>query len=182
MATGGATFSTSATDVVGIFDLQSFNQLFAKARAIKAKVAETASVMSHPVEDGSTITDHTIINPIEIELSCIIASEDYRTEYESIKSYYLKSTLLAVQTRSGVYRNMLISAMPHDEDPEFFGAITLAIKLVEVKFAKFTTGTAPKVSEPKSTKHTSTKDTGKKQPTMASAPAEKQSILYGWTS
>lgn len=174
--------ASSSKDVVGIFDQTSFNQLFTNARAIKAKITETSSVMSHPVEDGTTVTDHKVINPIEIELSCIIATEDYKAVYESIKATFKDSTLLIVQTRSGTYRSMIISAMPHDEDPEFYESLTIAIKLIEVKFATFTQG--GKVSSPKSSKHSSTKDTGKKQPkeSTGGAKEKKQSILYGWTA
>lgn len=171
--------ASSSQDVVGVFDQVSFKQLFPSARSIKAKVTETSAVMSHPVEDGTTVTDHKVINPIEIELSCIIATADYKAVYESIKTVFKDSTLLVVQARSGSYRSMIISAMPHDEDPEFFESLTIAIKLIEVKFAKFTQG--GRVTQPKSAKHSDSKDTGKKQPTDAKAADKKQSVLYGWT-
>jgi len=127
-------YSTSAQDVIGVFTQDSSIQLFVNARPIKAKVNTTASVMSHPVEDGTTITDHKVINPIEIELSMILSSSDYRSVYQSIKEVFEKSTLLTVQTRSGTYRSMIISAMPHDEDADLYDAIGLALKLNEVKF------------------------------------------------
>ncbi len=169
---------TASQDVVGIFQQDTSAQLFTNARPIKAKVTQTATVMSHPVEDGSTITDHKIINPIEIELSLIMSLEDYQSVYKSIQDVFEKSTLLTVQTRSGTYRNMIISAMPHDEDAEIYDAIALALKLTEVKFAKFTTGTAPKVSSPKNKRDSSTSNGGKQQ-TKTPAPEKKSSILYG---
>ena len=135
--------------------------------------------MSHPVEDGSTVTDFKVINPIEIELSMILNSEDYKSVYQTIKDIFVKSTILTVQTRSGTYRNMMVSAMPHDEDADVFDSLTLALKLVEVKFATFTTGKAPAVSKPKNKADTKTSNGGKQQPKDATAKEKKQSILYG---
>jgi hypothetical protein len=169
--------STASKDVVAIFEQETSSQLFVNARAIKAKVNETASIMSHPVEDGTTVSDHKVINPVEIELSCIIASSDYKTVYESIRNAFLNSTLLIVQTRSGTYRSMIISAMPHDEDPEMYESLAVAIKLIEVKFAKFTQGA--KVSQPKNASHEPTQNGGKKQAKEENG-TKKQSILYGW--
>lgn len=174
-------FASAAQDVVGIFDATSSSQLFVNARTIKAKISESASVMSHPVEDGTTVTDHIVINPITVELSMIVASDDYRSVYESIKATFKKGTLLTVQTKSGTYRSMIISAMPHDEDPELFNALSIAVKLQEVKFAKFVTGgTVNKVSKPKSAEHGSSVNSGKQQPTEDGNASKKSSILYGW--
>lgn len=172
--------ATSAQDVIGVFSQDSSTQLFTNARPLKAKINETATVMSHPVEDGSKVTDHKVINPIDIELSMLLTSEDYRSVYQAIKTVFEKSTLLTVQTRSGTYRNMIISAMPHDEDPEMYDGISLALKLSEVKFAKFTTGTAPKVSKPKDARNSKTSDGGKKQTDASkTVPEKKSSVLYG---
>jgi len=172
--------SSASQDVVGVFDQKTFNQVFTDARPMKAKVNETASVMSHPVEDGTSVTDHKVINPVDIELSMIIDSSDYRSVYKTIKQHFIKSTLLVVQTRTDVYRSMIISAMPHDEDPAIFDSVTIAVKLAEVKFATFTRGRVPTVSKPKDDKNSKTQDTGKKQPTEATNAGKKQSILKGW--
>lgn len=174
--------STASQDVVGVFDQKTFKQVFDGARPIKAKVNETATVMSHPVEDGTTVTDHKVINPIDIELSMIIPTADYRSVYQTIKRHFTQSTLLVVQTRSDVYRSMIISAMPHDEDADVSDSLTIAVKLSEVKFAKVVTGGRVAVSSPKNAKNSKTQDTGKKQPTEATNKDKKQSILKGWIS
>jgi len=170
---------TAAQDVVGVFEQSSFNQIFDKARPIKAKINEIDSVMSHPMEDGSTITDFKIELPIEIELSMLLTSDDYKSVYQTIKNHRKKSTILVVQTRSDTYRNMIISAMPHDEDADVFDSLTMAIKLTEVKFATFTTGKAPMVSAPKNKADTKTSNNGKQQPKESPTGGKKQSILYG---
>jgi hypothetical protein len=120
-----------ATDTVAIFD-QDYNQLFRNARAIKAVVKEQSKVMEHPVESGAIITDHRIVLPVEIDLSLILSSIDYQDVYAAIKQFYLNATLLVVQTRSDIYTNQLISALPHEEDPTMYDALTLALSLKEV--------------------------------------------------
>lgn len=170
----------TATDVTGIFSQESSSQLFENARAIKATVSETSTIMSHPVEDGTTVSDHKVINPIEIGLSVIIASDDYKSVYSTIKNAFLLSTYLIVQTRSGSYKNMVITDMPHDETPDMFDVLVLALKLKEVKIATYTTGSAPTVSSPKSAKHGSSVNNGKQQPNDDPSSTKKQSILKGW--
>lgn len=132
-----------AVDYVAIFD-QNYNQLFREARAIKAVVKESAKVMEHPVETGAIISDHRIILPVEIDLSLILASSDYQSVYKSIRQYYLNATLLIVQTRSGIYENQIISALPHEEDPTMYNALTVALSLKQVFFVTAQYGVVPK--------------------------------------
>jgi hypothetical protein len=117
------------SDVVAIFDGSSYQQLFANARPLKATVRETSKVMEHPAESGVIIADHHIINPVEIDIPLMIQAQYYGETYQQIKSAFLDATTLTVQTRTGVYSNMFIADMPHDESPEFYDAITLALHL-----------------------------------------------------
>lgn len=99
--------------------------------------------MEHPLEDGSSIVDHKIILPIEVELSMVVQSADFRSVYDQIKRYYLGAELLSVQTRTGVYNSMVIQGMPHDETPDFYDTISIALKLKEVKLVTAQFGTLP---------------------------------------
>lgn len=121
-------------DVVGVFDQTSFQQLFSDARPVRASIRETSKVMDHPVETGVTLSDHHVINPKEIELSMILSSEFYSSTYQQLRGAFLNATLLSIQTKAGVYPNMIIQAIPHEEDPDMFTAIPIALKLREVIF------------------------------------------------
>lgn len=132
-----------ATDVVAVFT-QDYTQVFREARAIKAVVKEQSKVMEHPVESGAVITDHRIILPTEIDLSLILSSVNYQSVYNVIKQYYLNATLLVVQTRSGVYTNQLITALPHEEDPTMYAALTVALSLKQVIIVTAQYGVVPK--------------------------------------
>lgn len=119
---------------VAIHDQDTFDQLFADANEMRIDVRETSKVMDHPVETGVTLSDHHVINPVQIELSLIIKSQFYASTFQQIKSAFVNATLLAVQTNAGVYSNMIIAELPHEEDPEMFDAIKVGLRLREVLF------------------------------------------------
>lgn len=163
-----------AVDSVAVFT-QDFTQIFRAARSIKAVIKEQSKVMQHPVESGIVITDHRIILPLEIDLSLILNSFDYQNVYETIKGYYLQGTLIVVQTRSGVYQNLLIEKMPHEEDPMMYDVLTLALGLKEVIFTTAQYGVVPK--NPKNSTNVSR---GTQQGTTAT-PSQSiaQDLIYG---
>ena len=158
-------------DQVAVYD-QNFRQVFGQARPLKASVNETAKAMEHPVESGATITDFRIINPVEINLMMILLPASYRDAYGTIKQFFLNSTLLTVQTKTGTYTNMMITQIPHEEDPNLFDTITLALSLKEVILVEAQYGTLPPqvVASPKDT---TTVDKGQTNPTAV--PATNQS-------
>lgn len=166
-------FSQFATDYVGVFT-QDYTQVFKKARAIKAVVKEEAKVMEHPVESGAIITDHRVILPVEIDLSLILQSVDYAAVYRQIKSYYLQGTLLIIQTKSGVYENQLITSMPHEEDPEQYDALTVALSLKQVQFVTPQYGVNPKYP-----KHEDTVNRGIQQGSTTPEPTTANQIFGG---
>ncbi len=122
-----------ATDTVAVFT-QEFEQIFRDARAVKAVVKEQSKVMEHPLENGAVITDHRVVLPVEIELSMILSRRTYQDTYKAIRSYYLNATLLVVQTKTGIYENQLISAIPHEESPEQYDTISLTLSLRQALF------------------------------------------------
>lgn len=125
---------THAFDQVSIFN-QNFEQVFPRARPIKAIIKEEAKVMEHPLETGATIVDHRIILPVECEITMMLQAADYQDTYRQIKQLYLNAELLIVQTKSSVYYNQLIASMPHEENPEQYDALTLELGLKEAQFA-----------------------------------------------
>jgi hypothetical protein len=163
---------TSAYDQVQVLD-QDFNQVFPLARALKAVVKEEAKVMEHPLETGATITDHRIILPVEIELSFILPPGSYQDTYRQIRQFYLNATLLIVQTKSGVYYDQLIASMPHEENPDQYDALTLALTLKQAQFA-----TTKVDYSPKNVKQSSEVNRGAQQgKTVPTSPQEQSAII-----
>lgn len=152
-----------ASDSVAIFT-QDYVQLFPNARPMKAVVKEESKVMEHPVETGAVIVDHRIILPVEIEITLTLTSKDYKNTYNQIRDFYFNGTLLLVQTRSGIYLNQLIQAMPHEEDPSQLDVITMVLNTKQVIFVTAQYGTTPKNPANKNTV-----DRGAQQGTPANA-------------
>lgn len=162
---------TNAQDVVAVL-ASDFSQVFQKARAIKATIMRASKAMEHPLETGATITDHRIVLPVNIELSFVLASEDYRAVYQQVRDLFKRGELLTVQTRVDSFPSMLIEKMPHDETPDMLDGVALALSLKEAQFVQ-PQFSALKVAQPKDS---NTVQRGQQQPTEA-PPARKSSVL-----
>lgn len=160
-----------AQDVTAVLNAD-YVQVFEKARAVKATVMRGSKAMEHPLETGALVTDHRIILPTVVELSMILASEDYPAVYRQICDLFLAGELLVVQTRVDSFPSMLIEKIPHDETPEMLDGVAVAVTLKEALFVspKFST---VKVEKPK---NSATVKQGQKQPTEP-PPERKTSIL-----
>lgn len=158
-------------DDVCVLD-STLSQVFEKARPLKATVRETAKAMEHPLEDGSVATDHRVIEPVEIDLSMVLASEDYPAVFQQVRAYFTRGELLTVQMRAGSYSNMMVTAIPHEETADALDAINLALTLKETLFvaAQFSD---LKVSHQADSK---TVPRGEQQP---QEPKKQSSILSG---
>jgi len=152
---------SAAVDSVAIFT-QDYTQIFRDARVIKAVLKENSKLMEHPVESGAIITDHRVILPVEIDLSMLVTSVNYQDVYKQIRQYFFNATLLVVQTRSGIYENQLIAALPHEEDPTMYNAISIALSLKQVQIVVAQYGVVPKRQS-----QTTTIDRGTQQGTVA---------------
>lgn len=163
-----------AADVVCVLDA-SLTQVFERARPVKATVREEAKAMEHPLETGAVVTDHRIVLPVEIELSMVLTSEDVAGTFRQIRDLFTKGELLTVQTRADSYRNMTITAMPHEETPDQFDALTVGLTLKEVVYveAQFTEMKVAKPADGKTVKR------GEQRPTTAAPTERKGSILSG---
>jgi hypothetical protein len=166
----------SSIDIIGIFDSNTFEQLFINARPMKADIIENSKLMSHPVEDGTIVSDHKVIDPIKMTLPVILTSSDFKSIYSNIKQAFLDSTSLIIQTRTGSYPNMVISSMPHEETISIFNGITINLSLEQVKIIKPTT-----IINPKNAKNASTLNRGK-QKNINTNDSLKSSVLQGLLS
>jgi hypothetical protein len=127
--------TTAAQDVVAVFN-SDLVQVFTQARAIKANVDRSSKAMEHPLETGATITDHRIILPVSIDLSLLLVSEDYQAVYQQVRDLFKAGALLTVQTRADSFPSMLIEKMPHDESPDMYDGIALALTLKQAQFVQ----------------------------------------------
>lgn len=120
-----------STDVYQICDPDTGEQLFPYASLMKANISRPSKIMDHPVEVGTDVSDHKIILQVGIELSIIIDAINRQDTYDDIADAFTDSTFLTVMTSAGVFENMVIEDMPHDESPDQYGQLALGLRLRE---------------------------------------------------
>lgn len=123
------------TDVVGIFDNES-RQLLPEGRPLKAEVRPTWKVMDHPVEKGSSVSDHKIRMPVEIDLTLVMQAPGARDTYKRLREISEQDETVTIQTRADSYADMTVTAMPHDETSDVFDALPVVVKFREVQFVE----------------------------------------------
>lgn len=158
-------------DPVKIFEQESGDEPFAGVGMVGITVNETANTMSHPVENGSTVSDYRVVMPNEIEVHFSLNREDYRNIYQLMKDGFLKGTVYQVQTKAGFYSDLVISKLPHEENADQYDVIPLVMGLKEVLYAY---SEIVKISpdDARFAKHSDTKKAGKKQPFTVVRPIE----------
>ena len=139
---GSSLFDSLSADTVAVYDLN-YVQVFSKARPLKVEVIEDSKVFEHPLADGTTIVDHRIVLPVEIELSLILTSSDYQDVYQEIKQIFLDADLLIISTRSGTYENQIIQSIPHVETSDIYNGFLLTLKTKQADFSTSETSVAP---------------------------------------
>ena len=179
MALFNALIPSASADVVAVLDATTGRQVFVGARPLKATVAESAKLLTHPLEDGSTIVDHRIILPIGLSISCVLRADDYRETYQQIRRLFRESVRLTVQTKTDTYTNLYLQDIPHEEDPALFDTITMVLQFIETQIARVQILALPPaaVAAPADT---STSDRGEQ--TTTDAGDQGGSILAGFFS
>ncbi len=124
--------------VVAFFD-QDYNQILIGANIVDVRVQEDARAMEHPVEDGTIITDHRIILPVEIDVTLILngnsissTTNSFTGVYAEIENLFNSATLITVQTRTSIYQNQMITSLPHSETSELYSGVALSLNLRQV--------------------------------------------------
>ena len=118
-------------DKIAIFN-QDYSRVFKNADIMDVRVKEDARTMEHPVEDGTIITDHRIILPVEIEIVVSLLSADYPSVYNQIRQNFYDSELFTIQTRTGTYENQMITSLPHAESSEVMNGIVMTLNFRQV--------------------------------------------------
>lgn len=119
-----------AQDLVAILDNESLEPIFTASIPMRVSVNQSKMLTQYQVEDGSTRNDHVVDNPLEMNIDLIL-SDEKRAEYASVEQAFNELRLVIVQTSISSYRNMMIEAMPHDENVELGENSMLNVRLLE---------------------------------------------------
>lgn len=147
-------------DVIGCFKTEGGEQLFENASTMRLQVRREKKVMRHPLENGSSVIDHTVTTPAEGQLLLILPAPAYRDTYAVIKSSFLAGELFTLQTRADSFPNMFIVSMPHEETPEMMDALQVILQVQEAIFFK----RQFQAITPRATRSTSTTRRGEQAP------------------
>lgn len=128
--------ASRAIDIVAIYRTDSGEQVFTDARPVDASVYEAADAMRHPLEDGSSIVDHLVYQPVEIEFRLRVTTPDPATVYAEIRDLFRAGEVLSVQTRAATYESMFITGLPHEERVDQGESLNIDLRLVEAVFLK----------------------------------------------
>lgn len=173
-------------DIVAIRNAETGEQVFASARPLNASIYEAAKAMSHPLENGSSVVDHLVYDPIEIDFSLRVTG-DVAAVLAEVRDLFRAGTLLTVQTRSGTYDDQFITALPTDERGERAESVDIDLRLQQAVFletqyagavapvTRTNTGSTPRRAQARA----STESRGAQQTTPATPDnASRGSVLY----
>lgn len=78
-----------------------------------AEVNISSDLCDHPLENGEVVTDNAILNPLEAKVTIMMPTAFYTRIYKEIEDYFLLKKYIMLQTKLGLYRNFVITAMPY---------------------------------------------------------------------
>lgn len=163
---------TTAQDVVGIFDAESFEQLFPFAVAMRLQLNPTSKVPQHPLETGEVRIDARIAMPIEGQL-LLVPDLDFVEPadiYGQIRTVYNAGKLFTLVSKAGTFENMFITGMPHDESPDMQDSLQIVLRVSEALFFQTqATAAAATKKTPRSTKNSNTAKRGEQAPRQSVA-------------
>lgn len=80
---------------------------------MSADVNISSDLCKHPIETGEVVTDNAIINPIKATVRINMPTALYSRIYADIEKYYINKDYIILQTKFAMYRNMVITGLPH---------------------------------------------------------------------
>lgn len=163
------------TELYGIYD-DEYNLVFPDAVITTASITEEADLMTHPLEDGASIVDHRVIKPVQIQISMTLNPDTYQDTYKLVKQAFMGNDVFTINTKAGIYNNMALAGIPHEESPAQFDTIVLALKFIEAKFVETQFQILPPVKV-KNKNDSSTVNKGE-QPAEEVSEKKRYSFLY----
>lgn len=160
-------------------DSESGDEIWTSAKVMGSSVSPEALVMQHPVETGTSIMDHRVIQPVEVSVRLMLEKDNYRDVYSAIQEYHKSANLVEIHTRTSIYSNMEIVAFPHEEDPEYFDAIPIEIHFREMIFVSPSQGTMTQENT-RNKADANTVQQGQKTPSTTAVNTNAQQEALDW--
>lgn len=99
---------------------------------VDASLDISSDLCDHPTEKGSVITDYAIVNPISAKVKIAMPTGLYTRIYNQIIKYYQQKKFILLQTKFGMYRNMVIQALPYKLENATVDRLIIELSLRQV--------------------------------------------------
>lgn len=99
---------------------------------MNADVNISSDLCDHPVENGEVVTDNAILNPIEAKVSIVMPTAFYTRIYKEIEDYFVNKKYIMLQTKLGLYRNLVIASMPYKMEKETIDRPQIELSLRQI--------------------------------------------------
>lgn len=96
------------------------------------KAEEPSKLCEHPIENGSVITDHKILEPRRGTLTIAMPAYLQEIVIKELREYHKKSTPLSVHDVADIYNNMIITNIPHTTDVKTADRLVFTVDMKEV--------------------------------------------------
>lgn len=94
------------------------------------KIHSPTKVATHPVETGSVIMDNKVIEPIEIEATCMLYISAYNNWMDNLcNALYNKSDqTYVIQTKTDLFEDLILEDMIEEQSKDKFDIVTLILR------------------------------------------------------
>lgn len=114
---------------------------------IDAKVNIESELCDHPVEDGTLITDASIILPVTAEVTVAMPTLFAKRIYDSMYGMYMNKTdRIMLETKYGVYKNLVLQNMEYTLDADTVDRAQFVLTLREIQVG-YTEGVLGKIAD-----------------------------------
>lgn len=135
------------------------------------KAEEPSKLCEHPIENGTVIAEHKILEPRRGTLTIAMPAYLQDIVIRELREYHQKSTPLSVHDVADIYNNMIITNIPHTTDVKTADRLVFTVDMKEVVVVD-PQYVALDLEQVKNAKNASTVKNGIKQ------AKEKTSIAY----
>lgn len=146
---------------VAIYDQEQNDQILTTLQFLDGSVQNDKKLMEHPKEDGTLIVDHVVNDPIQVNLTVIIADND-TPNLNDLNYIYENSIPLVIKVKNELFSNLILSSKPIKADPGYFDKTVYNLTFKEVQEA-VTLYVKMSVPQVKNKKNASKVKTGHKQ-------------------
>ena len=99
---------------------------------IDAEITENCKLAEHPLENGKVRADNKIMMPTEITVRIALPATQYKDVWDRIKDLKKNNSMIWVQTKNEIYKNMQIIAIPFSLNVNNVSRVTFSLRLREV--------------------------------------------------